>query len=353
MANKTLNARFQMRHDTAANWEAVKDTCIPLAGEFCVTMDGDYKGRFKIGDGTSTWGALDYASGDETMLAQSIMFDNDLVFTENFGKYKVSGGKVTIPAKDKSLYAVLLDAYSEDKNPSTSQPNVTVSSSTGRAYEVGTSVNPAWSGSFNAGSYTYGPSPTGAAITKWEVSNNKTAETATTQSGTFNAYVVPDGSNYTITVKGTYSDGSVPKTALGANYAAGQIKGGSKSATTTAITGYRNSFYGTTTSKTAATTSAVIRGLSGKSGKALANGNTFNVTIPVNAQRVIIAYPATLREITSIKDKNGMSADITSAFASSTVNVEGASNYTAIEYRVYTMDFANPNDTANTYIVTI
>lgn len=352
MANQNLNARFQMRHDTDANWQAVKDTCIPLAGEFCVTMDGDYKGRFKIGDGASTWGALEYATGDETMLAQSIVFDSDMVFTENFGKYKVSGGKVTIPSKDKSLYSVLLDAYSEDKNPSISQPSVGVSSSTAKAYEVGTSVSPAWSGSFNAGSYTYGPA-TGCTVSKWAVSNNITAEIASTQTGTFNAYVVPDGANYKITVKGTYGDGAVPKTALGANYPAGQIKGATKEAITSAITGYRNSFYGTTTDKTKATTSAIIRGLSGKSGRALANGNTFNVTIPVNAQRVIIAYPATLRAVSSIKDKNGMSADITSAFTGSTVNVEGAGGYTAIEYRVYTMDFANPNDTANTYIVTI
>lgn len=352
MPNNSLNARFQMRHDTAANWETVKDTCVPLAGEFCVVMDGDYKGRFKIGDGASTWAQLGYATGDETLLAQSIMFDSDLTFTENFGRYKVSGGKVTIPAKDKSLYAVLLDAYSEDKNPTTSQPSVGITSTTATSYEVGTSIKPAWSGTFNAGSYTYGPA-TGCTVSKWAVSNNITEETAATQTGTFAAYTVPDGSNYKITVSGTYGDGAIPKTALGQNYAAGQIKGATKTATSNAITGYRNSFYGTTTSKTAATTSAVIRGLAGKSGKALANGNSFNVSIPVNAQRVIIAYPATLRAISSIKDKNGMSADITSAFTGTTVNVEGANGYTAIEYRVYTMDFANPNDTANTYIVTI
>nr|DAZ25531.1 MAG TPA: hyaluronidase [Caudoviricetes sp.] len=352
MSNQLLEARLQMRHDTAANWEVVKDTCIPLAGEFCVTMDGDCKGRFKIGDGVTTWGALDYASGDETMLAQSIVFDNDMVFTENFGKYKVSGGKVTIPSKNKSLYEVLLDAYSEDKNPTTTQPNVGVNSSTAKAYEVGTKVSPAYSGTFNAGSYTYGPA-TGCKVTAWRATNNVTDESLTTQTGTFAEYQVVDGANYKITVSGTYTDGATPKTALGVDYAAGQIKGATKSANTSAITGYRKSFYGTVTDKTKATTSAIVRALSGSSSSALANGNTFNVTIPVNAQRVIIAYPATLRSVSSIKDKNGMNADITSAFTASTVNVEGANGYTAIEYRVYTQDFANPNDAANTYIVTI
>ena len=68
---------------------------------------------------------------------------------------------------------------------------------------------------------------------------------------------------------------------------------------------------------------------------------------------MLIAYPATLRELTSIKDVNGLNADITGAFAKSVVAVEGAGGYRAIDYRVYTLDFANPNDTKNTFAVTI
>ena len=48
-----------------------------------------------------------------------------------------------------------------------------------------------------------------------------------------------------------------------------------------------------------------------------------------------------------------MSAEIKTGFTLSTVAVEGANNYTATNYKVYTMDFANANDTANTYTVTI
>ena len=85
----------------------------------------------------------------------------------------------------------------------------------------------------------------------------------------------------------------------------------------------------------------------------MSNGNTFTVNIPVNAQVVLIAYPATLRDVTSIKDVNGLNADITSAFTKSAVNVEGAAGYTAISYKVYRLDFAKPNDAANKYTVTI
>lgn len=308
-----------------------------------VGVDADGKLWVKAGGGT----------GLDSVTADKVMFTDDLIFTYQFGKYTPTGGKVTVPAEDKSLLDVLNDAYSEDKNPTVTQPTVTVSSTTARAYEVGTSVTPAYSGTFNAGSYQYGPSPTGAAITAWAASNNITTETKDTQTGTFAAYVVPDGANYRITVSGTYSDGSVPVTALGKQYTAGQIKGATKSAQTGAITGYRNSFYGTLTDKSAEVNSATIRGLSQKSGKALANGNSFTVNVPVGAQVVLIAYPATLRNITSIKDVNGLNADITSAFASSTVDVEGASGYTAISYKVYRQDYAKPNDTANKYTVTI
>lgn len=304
--------------------------------------------------GVDADGKLWVAATDiDTIPADKVMFTSDLIFTYQFGKYTPTGGKVTVPADNTSLLDVLNDAFSEDKVPTITQPTVSVSSTTAKAYEVGTSVTPQYSATFNAGRYEYGPNPTGAAITAWAASNNVTAETKSTQTGTFAAYIVPDGSAYRITVRGTYSDGQVPITALEKPYPTGQIKGATKSAQTGLISGYRNSFYGTLTDKSTEINSATIRGLAQKSGKALANGNSFTVNIPVGAQVVLIAYPATLRNVTSIKDVNGLNADITSAFTSSTVDVEGAAGYTAISYKVYRLDFAKPNDAANKYTVTI
>lgn len=289
----------------------------------------------------------------DTILAEKVMFDNNMVFTEQFGKYKPSGGKVTIPSEGKSLKGLLLDAYSEDKNPVITQPSVGISSSTARAYEVGTVVTPAYSGSFNTGRYEYGPTPTGVSVTEWQATNNVTTETKATQAGSFAQYTVPDGSNYRITIKATYSDGATPVTALGAQYEAGKINGGSKTAQSGAITGYRNSFYGTLADKSVDVDNAVVRALQQKSGRSLTNGNTFTVNIPVGAEAVLILYPATLRDVTSIKDVNGLNADITSAFTKSEMSVTGANNYTAINYKMYWLDYAKPNDTANKYTVTI
>lgn len=289
----------------------------------------------------------------DTILAEKVMFDSNMVFTEQFGKYKPSGGKVTIPSEGKSLKGLLLDAYSEDKNPVITQPSVSISSSTARAYEVGTVVTPAYNSSFNAGKYEYGPTPTGVSVTEWQATNNVTTEAKATQTGSFAQYTVPDGSNYRITTSATYSDGAIPVTALGAQYEAGQIKGNTKTAQSGAITGYRNSFYGTLADKSVDVDNAVVRALQQKSGRSLANGNTFTVNIPVGAEAVLILYPATLRDVTSIKDVNGLNADITSAFTKSEMSVTGANNYTAINYKMYRLDYAKPNDTANKYTVAI
>ena len=352
MADKIFKVRLQLRNDTEANWQAIGNTFIPLAGEACVTNDGENKGRFKIGDGTTTWSNLSYTGGDSELLAKSVMFDSDLVLTYQFGKYTPVNGKVTVPAKNKSLYELLLDAYSEDKNPTVTKPSLSLSSTTAKAYEVGTKVSPTYNSTFNAGSYQYGPA-TGITVSSYTASNNVTEETISQATGTFAEYQVGDSGTYVITLTANYTEGSIPKTALEAEYPAGKIAAGSLTKNSSAISGYRNSFYGTTTDKSAETTSSVIRGLSGKSNRALANGNSFNITIPVNATRVIFAYPATLRDVTSVKDVNGLNAEIKSAFTKSTVSVEGANGYTAISYKVYTTDYAQPNDKANTYTVTI
>lgn len=353
MADITLKTRIQLRNDTAANWEQVKDTLIPLVGEMCITNDGPDKGRFKIGDGTSTWGQLPYSGpgADFTVDAKNVMFSQDMIFTEKFGKYTPSGGKVTVPSNDKSLLATLLDAFAEDQNPNITQPAVSISSSDFKAYEVGTKVTPKYNATLSAGSYQFGPA-TGITAKTWSVKDNAgTVTTLTTASGSFPELTVEDGTSYSITATATYDAGAIPKTALGSDYAAGQIKAGSKQASKGTITGYRNGFYGTFTSAQELT-SANIRTLT-KSNKAVTAGTVWNVSIPVGAMRVVFAYPATIREVNSVLDVNGLNAEIKSAFKMMTVSVLGVNDAAGIDYRVYYTDYAKPNDKQNTYKVTI
>lgn len=355
MADITLNTRIQLRNDTEANWLLVADTAIPLVGEICITNDGEHKGQFKIGDGTTTWGALPYANSgaDIQVDASQVMFSQDLVFTEQFGKYVPSGGKVTVPANGDSLLEVLLNAFATDSNPSITQPSVSISSSDFKAYEVGANVTPSYTATLNAGSYQYGPA-TGITATSWNVVDNAAEpNTLTTASGSFPQMQVVDGTSYSITATASYGAGAIPNTALGQEYAAGQIKAGSKSATKGTITGYRNGFYGTTTSQSSGTfESDNIRALTATN-KAVTAGTVINISIPVGAKSVIFAYPSSVRDVNSVQDVNGLNAEIKTAFTQVLVNVAGANGYNPIEYKVYYTNYANANDTQNTYKVTI
>lgn len=355
MADITLNTRIQLRNDTEANWLLVADTAIPLVGEICITNDGEHKGQFKIGDGVTTWGDLPYANSgaDIQVDASQVMFSQDLVFTETFGKYVPSGGKVTVPANGDSLLEVLLNAFATDSNPSITQPSVSISSSSFKAYEVGTNVTPSYTATLNPGSYQYGPA-TGVTATSWSVVDNAAEpNTLTTASGSFPQMQVVDGTSYSITATASYGAGAIPNTALGQEYADGQIKAGSKSATKGTITGYRNGFYGTTTSQSSGTfESDNIRALTATN-KAVTAGTVWNISIPVGARSVIFAYPATIRDVTSVLDANGLNAEIKTAFTKVQAQVAGANGYNPIEYKVYYTNYANANDTQNTYKVTI
>lgn len=293
-----------------------------------------------------------WEAADGNYNAENVYFGKDLTITANIGVQTVgSSGSKTLATTGKNVKEVFDMIMAAEQNPKITQPSVSVTCAQMGNYEVGTKVTPQWSVALNPGSYSYGPA-TGVTATSYSVSDTDD-NSAETSSGSFPELTVEDGENYSISATVGHSAGAVPKTNLGNDYAAGKIAEGSKSGSRGTITGHRKTFYGTTTDKTSETTSAIIRGLSGKSNAALNNGSTFKVTIPVGALRVLIAYPATLRDVTSIKDDNAMSAEIKTGFTLSTVAVEGANGYTATNYKVYTMDFANANNTANTYTVTI
>lgn len=277
-----------------------------------------------------------------------VVFPEDVLTTYEVGKIKLENGSATLIKKGETLRD-FFNVFMDEKNPDITGPTVSLTFSQAKAYEVGTKVTPSYGAVLNPGSYSYGPD-TGIVATAWEVTDTN-GNKKTTASGSFPQIQVVDNLSYKITAKATHGAGAVPVTNAGNPYEAGKIAAGSKSATSGAMTGYRNTFYGTTTNKNALT-SGTIRGLT-KSGRSLANGSSFNVSIPVGALRVVIAYPATLRDLTSVKDVNGMNAQIVSSFVKQTISVYGENNYTAISYKVYTLEFASANDKANTYAVTI
>lgn len=319
----------------------------PAKGDFCIVKkqigtSNKYEHTAYIYNGTE-WQAL-----DGNYNAENVYFPEDLITTAAIGNITLTNGQATISAAGKNLKDVWNTIFVKEKNPSITQPSVSVSAPQNKAYEVGTTVTPTYTATLNAGSYQYGPA-TGITATNWSVTDSA-SHSADTNSGSFDAFVVEDSTNYIITATAEYGDGAIPVTNIGSEYAGGQIKAGSKSASSAAVTGFRCGFYGTLTNKNSLTSDS-IRGLTAVNSPSA--GKVLNLSVPVGAMRVVIAYPATIRDLTSVLDTNGMNAEIKSAFTMSQIDVEGANNYTAIPYKVYVMDFATANDTANTLKVTL
>ena len=297
-----------------------------------------------------------WAAMDGNYNADNVYLDMDITMAGNYTQVgnltKTQNGTATFATKGKSIAAALTDIFSKRLQPGTpTAPAVTLTFGQAKAYEVGTTVSPSYSATLSAGSYTYGPA-TGITATSWEITDTA-GNAATTASGSFADVIVADDTNYKITAKANYGEGAVAKDNLGSDSnPVVKIAAGSATKTSGAITGYRNTFYGTVTEK-AEVTSTIIRGLSGKSNAAWSNGKSFTVNIPAGAVRVIFAYPATLRDVSSVKDVNGLNAEIKSAFAKSSVTVAGAGADAGITYKVYVTDFADPVEKANSYTVTI
>lgn len=182
--------------------------------------------------------------------ADKVGFGQDLIFTKTFGKYEPdSTGSVTIPTKtdNMSLQDLLLTAFSEEKNPTTTQPTFTLTSSNIGAKEVGTKISVAYQiKDTTTGSYTYGPA---TGVTWSDFSAKFNGQTVTGQSGTFNEIQVTDDTNLSISGSAKHSAGATPKTNLGNDFTpetitdtSGAIQEKTITKTKGTLSGYRKMF---------------------------------------------------------------------------------------------------------------
>ena len=395
---KQLQARLITRNDTAANWKATNP--VPMKGEICAEIDtgllkiGDgvnkyndlsylnksvnaahYEGTAegsetdnavitRVLTGASATAKVDdifivkrlistghysytayvyngtgWAAMDGNYSADNVYFSSDLVATEKVGTITIpSSGSATVSAAGKTVTEVLKSILAKEKNPTITQPAVSLSVPQNKAYEVGTKITPSYTASLSAGSYEYGPA-TGVTASAWSVVlNTSTPQTLTTASGKFNEVTVEDSTNLSITATATHGAGAAPKTNIGTAKAELAIQAGTKSATSSAkVTGYRSFFYGVDTGN-GEITSATIRALT--NGGAYNSAKTLNVApgATAGAKRVIVAYPANTSRagIKEVLLTSTMNLDITSSYvAKPNVTVEGANSYTGIEYKVY------------------
>lgn len=323
----------------------------PKKGDFCIITK-------PIGEGTDKSEITGYvhngsgwAAMDGNYSAENVYFPEDLMTTVAVGNITLENGQAAVGVKGKNIIGWWNAIFVKEKNPTITQPSVSVSCPQAKAYEVGTSVTPTYTATLNAGKYEFGPA-TGITATAWDVKDTA-SHALTSNSGQFDAFIVEDGTNYKITATASYNNGAIPLTNTKNEYPNGQIKAGSKSGTSGAITGFRAGFYGTLESKDGEINSALVRSLANKTNNAVSQGTVWNLTIPVGAMRIVFAYDATIRDVSSVLDINGMSAEIKTAFTKYTVDVEGANAYTTKSYKVYVMDLASANDTQNTFKITL
>lgn len=346
MANNILKTRIQLRHDTAANWTAKNP--VLMVGELGFEIDTN---KFKIGDGVKEWNALEYAVKDEIALTdENVTMTDDFIATVNIGTFTVpSSGSGTIAAQGKTLKEFLGGLFAKAKDPNVSQPSVSIALAGAGAKEVGSEFTPSYTVNFNAGSYQYGPA---TGVTATYAVSDTASHAATEAKGSFEKFVVADATNYKVSVVATHTAGAAPKNNLGAPVDAKKIAAGTKSASSSAVTGYRNSFWGGVKTKDGTPTSAAIRGLAGKKNGAIGGGQTGDAQESVGDMRVIIAVPSP-RTITSIKDTNGLNAEAFSAFKHIVVKVEGANGFEAKDYNVYYKDNAEACNKANKWHFTV
>lgn len=256
-----------------------------------------------------------------------------------------SGGSVgglatgdTIPAG--TTLDELITMLTQKSVPATyTQPGVTCRVSSGTAagsYEVGTSITTTLQATFtqnDAGALTtlaINKSGEGEPI----ISGATSPQTTDAQTFTLGEETV------SFTATASYAAGAIKNDNLGKPSPEGQIQAGSKTSAAVSFVGKRNLFYGTGTGTTPEMTSELVRGLANKK-LGPANGTTFDINVAAGQQYVVIAYPATLRNLTKCfyVEQN---TDLVENFALQTKSVQGANGAAGADYKVYVYSMAIP-----------
>ena len=117
------------------------------------------------------------------------------------------------------------------------------------------------------------------------------------------------------------------------------------------LNGRRRAFFGADAQDFAPTTSPEVRALS-QNLLNPQNGSQFTINVPSGAGRVIIAYPASLRDVNTIYYPP-LQSDVKSTFTQTTVSVSAVNNLFPTNYRVYYYIPLTPFVGATSYIITI
>lgn len=283
----------------------------------------------------------------QAVTTEDVSLSDTIIVTTPVGNF-TKGQVVSVT----DLQTFLVDMLSQDSNPTTVQPSVSVSLTGAGAKEVGTQFTPSWSVTLNPGSYSDnkdGAQPTGVTATTYTVTDTNSGS-ASTQSGSFTQFTVEDTTNYKVNATVAYGDGNIPTTYLGTEYPAGQIKAGSKSGSSSAVTGYRNCFWGY---KGASNLISPATGITATQIKALGNTNRNRPSslAASDMQQIFVAIPANsgVNTLAIVDSGTGLPVTVSGRL---TVQVGGVNDYSPIDYYVFYSDNATPAPGSTTYSFT-
>ena len=308
-------------------------------------------------DSTHGWSAMDgNYSASNVFLKKGITLSGD--YGQDSRKDKITSiGNYRIGdtiAAGTSLESVFMNMLSKRLQPSATPtaPAASISlyidGSTKKvaagAVEVGTTINPYYSASLSAGSYTYGPA-TGVAATSYSVTSTgrktvdgATADTvedsATASSGAFDSFIVDDDTSYKVSVSIPHNEGVPAVDNLGdpANPEV-KIAAGTKTATSGTVSGYRAWFCGYKNGTNALADATAITGEQVRALGNAANGSWKSSMDVSQMKQMFFAAPAGKGYKPVIKDASTTAPQTVQGPI--TVSVEGKDGFTAIDYDVW------------------
>ena len=272
----------------------------------------------------------------QVAMAREITVTTDVGNLKAGDKFIITGDPESGEVKASDVQAMFEAILSKDINPVTVQPSASITLSGAGEKEVGTEFTPSFTATLNPGKYTVqGQSDQASGVTATTYAITDTASNSSDQNkGTFTAFTVEDDTDYYVSATISYGDGVVPKTFLGNNYPDGQIKAGSKSATSSHVKGFRNCWWGYTGASNLiepadSITAEQVKGL-GNSGK-----NKPTTLQATDMQQIFIAVPATMAQTGSLSIKDLGTGLPVNVHGQITVNIGGVNNHAPISYKVF------------------
>lgn len=261
---------------------------------------------------------------DGNYSAKNVYFDEDFTFTKAIGTVTIpSSGSKVVEAAGKNLAQFFSGIFAKEEYPSTPSTSASITSTNIGAKEVGTNIEVAYAFSTSANAYKYGP----ANGVKWSnYSATFNGETKTAASGTFASVQVTDDTSLKITGSVSQSAGAIPKTNIGNDYAAAQIK--AKEWTNLekgTLTGYRAWFCGYKNGDNALADATAITGAQVRALGNAANGSWLSQMEVNKMKQMFFAAPAGKGYKPSVKDHSTTAPQ--TVLGPITVYVPGANNY--------------------------